>query len=192
MGRARRFPNDPPGKITCLRCEKLKPEDDFGVARARYTGRKANCKLCSSEVSAERYEENRDHIRVISAAWASRNRSQKTKRAAEWAVANAHLFHGYHLWTTYRLTKETYLNLVAAQDNKCSICNQEETKISPKTKKIQPLSIDHDHSCCPGKRSCGECVRGLLCHRCNIVLGLLSDDRTLLAAASAYLARFRE
>ena len=40
--------------------------------------------------------------------------------------------------------------------------------------------IDHDHNCCPPTHSCGLCVRGLLCFRCNIVLGMLDENPKLL------------
>lgn len=35
------------------------------------------------------------------------------------------------------------------------------------------LKIDHDHRCCKASRSCGDCVRGYLCHECNTSEGLL-------------------
>lgn len=33
-----------------------------------------------------------------------------------------------------------------------------------------PLVVDHDHACCSGGYSCGKCVRGGICSRCNKVL----------------------
>ena len=38
------------------------------------------------------------------------------------------------------------------------------------------LQIDHDHSCCSGKRSCGLCIRGALCRRHNLLLGHIEAD----------------
>jgi len=29
------------------------------------------------------------------------------------------------------------------------------------------LHVDHDHNCCNGVKSCGKCVRGIICNRCN-------------------------
>ena len=64
---------------------------------------------------------------------------------------------------TYNLTFEDYLNMLVWQGGACAIC-----KLSVDGYR---LSVDHDHACCPGKTSCGRCVRGLLCTRCNWTLG---------------------
>lgn len=51
-------------------------------------------------------------------------------------------------------------------------------------------TVDHDHACCPGNHSCGKCVRGLLCQRCNHVLGLYEkwgDIHLLPAYLKEYL-----
>lgn len=51
------------------------------------------------------------------------------------------------------------------------------------------LVVDHDHGCCPGEKSCGACVRGLLCGGCNSAAGMLGEDPARAAALAAYLRR---
>jgi hypothetical protein len=54
----------------------------------------------------------------------------------------------------YGLSVEEYDKLIS---DGCFICGTHER-----------LCIDHDHSCCPGKESCGNCIRGVLCWNHNI------------------------
>lgn len=49
------------------------------------------------------------------------------------------------------------------------------------------LPVDHDHACCPGPIGCRDCVRGLLCTRCNRLLGHLRDDTTAFQRGIDYL-----
>jgi hypothetical protein len=47
--------------------------------------------------------------------------------------------------------------------------------------------IDHDHKCCPGRKSCGKCVRELICGSCNHMLGQGKDDPEILRSGADYL-----
>lgn len=66
--------------------------------------------------------------------------------------------------------EEQYNNLLVQQNNRCAICKEEG----------KALSVDHDHSCCPGEESCGKCVRGLLCNRCHSMLEYANYDPEIL------------
>lgn len=81
----------------------------------------------------------------------------------------------------YGLTPDAILLLLTAADSACEVCA---TPLDEKSARI-----DHDHACCPGNRSCGGCVRGILCNRCNSGLGMLRDDPEVLASAIGYLRR---
>lgn len=52
--------------------------------------------------------------------------------------------------------------------------------------------VDHDHACCPeAGKSCGKCIRGILCHPCNVALGIFADSTKALRAAADYLEASR-
>lgn len=187
MAKARRFPDDPGGQATCYRCTILKPVTDFHISRRRFNGHKSTCKTCDIDIAAAAYVSNREHILAVTAKWAQENRSHKTAKAAEWAISHPDSIRRHYLWTTYRLTVEQYLEMYAEQQGLCKICRGTEIVIDPKTERVKNFSVDHDHACCPGKQSCGKCVRGLLCQRCNMVLGACADNRNLIMKMAEYL-----
>ena len=64
---------------------------------------------------------------------------------------------------TYNLPAQTYVAMLAEQGGRCAICCQPET--SAYKGKVIALAVDHDHET-------GQ-VRGLLCARCNVLLGAI-------------------
>lgn len=81
----------------------------------------------------------------------------------------------------YSLTVDQFNRIRDWQQNKCAICN-----VSGNVKK---LHIDHDHACCNGSKSCGACVRGLLCSKCNVRLSAIEDAEYLKSAQGYLLGR---
>lgn len=87
----------------------------------------------------------------------------------------------YKRFRLYKLTPDDYAVLLAVQGGGCAICGT-------KPVDADSLHVDHDHACCPArKRSCGKCVRGLLCGPCNVMLGGARDDLATLQRGIEYL-----
>jgi len=84
----------------------------------------------------------------------------------------------------YKLTVDEYNHILEAQMNGCALCRREFTK-SGGTKP----NIDHDHTCCSGRYTCGQCLRGVLCHDCNTGLGKLGDSKASLMRAVEYVSQ---
>lgn len=78
----------------------------------------------------------------------------------------------------HNLSKDDYDILNSLYNGMCHICK---TNIA--------TTIDHDHKCCNGSYSCGDCIRGLLCSKCNMALGLFNDNIGNLKNAIKYLLR---
>lgn len=75
----------------------------------------------------------------------------------------------------FGLSVEEYDVLIS---NGCAICSSK-----------YRLAVDHDHSCCQGKKSCGKCIRGVLCMRHNLALGNLRDSLDELEKIKEYLTK---
>lgn len=73
----------------------------------------------------------------------------------------------------YNITLDDYNKILFEQGYKCRICNIEAKELK------KGLVVDHCHS--TGK------VRGLLCSKCNMGLGLFEDNPEFLASAEEYL-----
>lgn len=79
----------------------------------------------------------------------------------------------------YGITLLEYNTLLTNQDYKCAICKMSETNL--KHGRNTYFAVDHCHT--TGK------VRGLLCYKCNSVLGFVNDSTECLANAIKYLEK---
>lgn len=86
------------------------------------------------------------------------------------------------LRSNFHMTAADWGRMFAAQGDACGICNT----VDPGPRGWQ---TDHDHACCPQKgRSCGQCVRGVLCQPCNLALGHMETRPALLARCEPFAA----
>lgn len=90
----------------------------------------------------------------------------------------------WHLQSKYSMTVEDYDSLLDYQHGKCAICGDNDPII---LRGGPSFVVDHDHSCCPGEKSCGKCIRGLICHSCNLGLGNFKDNLETMRSAILYL-----
>lgn len=86
---------------------------------------------------------------------------------AEWIKNNRERVRWNTIWTRYRLRQEDWTRIYEAQQGLCAYCRHGEAVV-----------VDHDHRCCPGRNSCGNCVRALACVQCNVTLGFIETAST--------------
>lgn len=102
---------------------------------------------------------------------------------------------GWSLDYRYKMTVEEYEHQLAEQGGRCALCSN--TQADQKRR----LCVDHNHACCPGQKSCGECLRGILCSWCNHKIGVLEQialegeikatPGTWTATALTYLTKYQ-
>lgn len=71
----------------------------------------------------------------------------------------------------FGLTPEQYQEILDSQGGVCAICKKRPNEDTMG----RVFAVDHDHNCCPGRATCGKCIRGILCFTCNAGLGGLEN-----------------
>lgn len=82
----------------------------------------------------------------------------------------------------HNISKEKFMRILQAQHGLCPIGGE-------KLELDKKICVDHDHSCCIGSRTCGECIRGLLCDKCNRGLAHFEDNPAYFRNAIMYLEK---
>jgi hypothetical protein len=96
----------------------------------------------------------------------------------------------HHLKRKFGITLEEYNEILESQDGVCEICKQPEKVFHGET--LRALSVDHDRRCCPDEKTCGQCIRGLLCQRCNWGIGQFEKLMPRIREFIAYYRKYRQ
>lgn len=93
----------------------------------------------------------------------------------------------YDLKHHYQIDEAWYKSKLETQNFSCAICGSNLLNSNDLT----TLQVDHNHSCCKEKnKSCGKCLRGLLCSRCNTGIAFFEDNVDFLQKAAQYLKNY--
>lgn len=106
-----------------------------------------------------------------------KNPKKYRNHAKNWRLLNPDKSKNSKLQSKFGISIEEYKKKLARQKNGCAIC----TEVCGSGKS---LAVDHCHE--SGK------IRGLLCSKCNLGLGLFRDDIILLVAAKRYLTKYKK
>ena len=176
------------GKHLCTICNEYKDPSNF------HESNKSWCKPCKTEYSRKRNESKTVHPRKYldgkincrhCKEYFSEDEMYKAKNSGYDSLTYCKtckpIVSNMRQLKKYSITVEQYMTLLESQGGVCKLCKKEDSSFRTR------LSVDHDHSCCPNEKSCGKCIRGLLCHHCNITLGAARDDIQTLQNMIDYL-----
>lgn len=115
-----------------------------------------------------------ENHRKASQSWRQKNPEKSREASRRWAEANADRIKDKRLQRKFGITLTQYSQMLADQGETCAICQGASSGKGG-------FHVDHDHA--TGR------VRGLLCYRCNVAIGLFDEDLERLRKAGEYLER---
>lgn len=174
---------------SCSKCDRTLRSFGFYKSSTSLDGLRSHCKACDKGYADDWRKANPEKVRIREQAWrkahpervkhwnkawrkANPERAKALPRA--WRQADPKRARASERDSRYGLDKGEYQGILAKQNGCCAICRQS----------MKPANIDHDHDT--------KKIRGLLCRRCNLGLGLFKDSEIALVAAAEYLRKSKE
>lgn len=157
----------------CKVCDRSLPHEKFRNIRKSGKGKGGTCRDCHNKFRRENplYKQQKaEHRRAL--------------REQDFTGEYAQKLKSQRLLTRFNISQEQYVKLISKFPTSCQLCSREYSAKGP--------VFDHDHSCCPGRKSCGKCIRGVICNRCNLSLGAISDNADTLKNMIKYLEKYHE
>lgn len=154
------------GVMPCSKCKELKPFDAFNDNK-RNGRKRSSCKKCNRGPETRTYNDR----------MSTEEKRKSTKSAS--------------IKNRFSISIDEYSEILFVKQNgMCALCDLNAPTIEEMFT-IRFWPVDHDHRCCPGRHSCGKCVRGVLCDGCNNILKALWEDMEWRTRALTYLDRLQ-
>ena len=124
----------------------------------------------------EYYRNHKEKLKTKNKEYYLNHKEKLKTKHKEYYNKHKEEFKKYHLKNRYSLSISKFNNLLLAQNMKCAICKEPLDLQNPHN-----VNIDHDHK--TGK------IRGILCNKCNVAIGLLRDNPEYAYSAFIYLKK---
>lgn len=153
------------------KCPQCNEESDNFSPKGR------RCRPCGAKRQREWRARNPEKLKEINRAYAQSENGRERQRASK----RKHYLKVAHTQRLrlYGIAPEEFKRLLKEQAGTCAICRKPET--ATLNGKVKNLHVDHDHAT--------GIVRGLLCGKCNVGIGMFDECQEKIAAAAAYLKR---
>lgn len=163
----------------CVTCGEFKPLSEFTFHNRKKGQHRNRCHECEKEGIRQYHKspqgkekrkewvgENKERIEAYFDLYKKDPRyKENMKRYSRKSVLK-----------TFGITHEDYDRMFREQKGVCAICGNNKPDASGRRKN---LCVDHCHT--TGR------IRGLLCHSCNVTIGLMKESPLLLRKAAEYL-----
>jgi hypothetical protein len=164
----------------CSKCGITKPIKQFGFSRPKVY--RSNCKSCQNLYNKKYLKDNPNKVVKFSEnrkpkdkIYRQENKNKRNEYLKEWGIKNPDKKRAQKYRHRYGIDISDYDKMLEKQNHKCLICYSYDTN----RKGLKHFIVDHDHKT--------NKVRGLLCHKCNQLLGSCNDDMDILKDAIKYL-----